>query len=53
MIHWLWLIPAFISGSCIGSILMGLCCANGDDEHAMDMQDMLKDIAERAKDEDH
>ena len=33
MVSWWWLIPVFLIGSCIGSILMGLCCANGQREH--------------------
>ena len=28
MVSWVWLIVSLIGGAAIGSLLMGLCCAN-------------------------
>ena len=32
MIHWLWLIPAFVSGVYLCALLMGICAAAGRED---------------------
>lgn len=32
MIPWYWILISFIIGSCCGAVLMGVCCANREND---------------------
>ena len=33
MINWLWLIPAFVFGSCVGALLMGILVSDYENQN--------------------
>ena len=47
MIHWLWLIPAFVSGTFLGALVLGICAAAATDGAYREGYERGRDVGRR------